>query len=361
MKKNRVFIVFGAVVLILALVAISVAGCAKPAPAPAPAPAVVTTPAPEVFKWRFHSYAPPGTVDYRAHEEFVNLLREMTDGRIDMTLLAGGAIVGYSEMLEALGEGTFEMSHNVDAFFAGLDPGFAAIWSMPGVWTEPREAYIWFRHFGGNEIYREAYAKYNVHFLDVAIMGAEPIMSKVPLRTLDDFDGLKIRTPPGLTHDLFVKLGAAPVALPGGEVYSALDTGLVDAAEFVSVTTNYGVGLHEVTDYILWPSFHGPTANCGIGVNMDAWNELPDDLKASLEAATVVLSTYYDYWNAAGDWESLEKMKAYGLEHTQLSSADMATIRAMGVEGAEAWKTKSEMSNTIISSVFEYMRLTGKM
>ena len=285
----------------------------------------------------------------------------MTNGRLDLTLFPAKAIVGYTEMLEALQAGVYEVNVHAPAFSAGIDPGFAAIFNLPGLWDEPREVRIWLNGFGGNEIYASALAKYNIHYVGAAVTHPEPFMSKKPLRTLDDFKGLKLRTTPGLTHNLFERLGAVPIAMAGPDIYPGLQTGLIDAAEFITLTDNWQIGLHEVTDYVLWPSIHSPTAQSDISVNMDAWNTLPDDLQAAFFAAARVLDQNLDFDSAGSDYGSLEMMKAYGLEHTQLSEADFETARQMGIEIAEEWKSQSPLSNEVISSVFDYLKITGKI
>lgn len=343
--------------LILTLVALPLVACAAPAPAPAPTPA----PEAEVFKWRMQTFDVAGTEDYDIVLRALDVLKTMTNGRLDITLYPVKTFVGYSEMLEALGAGTYEVGHNACGFFSGLDPGFAPLFTIPGVWEDARQMGIWFDHFGGNELYVKAYAEYNVHYVGLVLSPPEPIMSNRPLRTLDDFAGLKIRTPPGLTTEIFTKLGMAPVALSGSEIYTALDTGVIDAAEFISVKTNWDLGLHEVTTSILFPSFHCRTTSDHIAVNMDAWNTLPDDLKAAMLAFTALLNQRLEWGLTALSWEALELMKDYGLEHTQLSAEDMATVKAMGVETAEEWKAKSALSNEVITSVFDYMRVIGKM
>jgi TRAP-type mannitol/chloroaromatic compound transport system substrate-binding protein len=315
----------------------------------------------KVFKWRAQTYAVPGTVGFKTQEMALAHLKAATGGRLDVKLYGSGVLVGAFDQLEACGKGIFEMVHNPDAFAAGLDPGFAAIFSVVGLWTEPREVRIWIDSFGGKEIMKRAYAKYNVHYLGSTLIGAEPIMSKKPIRSLADFKGLKIRTPAGLTSMLFKKLGAAPVPLPGGEIYSALDTGVIDAAEFVTVAENFSAGLHEVTKYILWPSFHGPIAVVNWGVNMKAWKKLPDDLKAALEMMVYEADWNYDYKSAAADYDALKKMIARGMIHTQLPPEDMKKVKALSLEVALEYKKKSPLADEVITSIINYLKITGKL
>lgn len=315
----------------------------------------------KVFKWRAQTYAVPGTVGYKSQEIALQHLREATGGRLDVKLHGTGVLVGAFESLEACGKGLFEAVHHPDAYATRLDAGFAPIFSAIGLWDDPREVRIWIEGYGGKKIMAEAYAKYNLHYAGSTLIGAEPIMSKVPLRKLEDFKGIKIRTPAGLTSMLFTKLGASPVPLPGGEIYTALETGVINAAEFVTLAENFGAGLHEVSKYVLYPSFHGPIAVVNWGVNMEAWKKLPDDLKAAFQMMVYEADYLYDVMSAAADHEALRKMVAKGLEHTQLSAGDMERAKKLSMEVAMEYMKKSPLSEKVITSILDYLKSTGKM
>jgi TRAP-type mannitol/chloroaromatic compound transport system substrate-binding protein len=315
----------------------------------------------QTFKWRAQTYAVPGTVGFKSQEIALQHLKEATAGRLEVKLHGTGVLVGAFESLEACGKGVFEAVHHPDAFAAGLDPGFAPIFSAIGLWDDPREVRMWIEGFGGKKIMRDSYAKYKVHYAGSTLIGAEPIMSKVPLRKLEDFKGVKIRTPAGLTSMLFAKLGASPVPLPGGEIYTALDTGVIRAAEFVTLSENFGAGLHEVSKYVLWPSFHGPIAVVNWGVNQEAWNKLPNDLKAAFEMMVYEADYLYDIMSAVADNDALKKMVAKGLEHNQLSPADMEKVKKLSMEVALEYKKKSPLSDQVISSIIDFLKVTGKV
>ena len=184
----------------------------------------------KVYKWRAQTYAVPGSVGYKSVEMAMESLKKATGGRLEIKLHGVGTLVGAFDQLDAMGKGIFECGFNAPAYYAGNDPAFAALFSLMNLWDSTTDVKVWAYYFGGNELARELYGKYKVHYVGPALVGAEPIMSKVPLKSLADFNGIKIRTAGGLTAALFTKLGASPVKLPGGELYTGLDTGVVDAA-----------------------------------------------------------------------------------------------------------------------------------
>ncbi|NOR24991.1 MAG: hypothetical protein GQ542_11475 [Desulforhopalus sp.] len=270
-----------------------------------------------------------------------------------------GSLVGAFDQLDAAGNGIFEAGFNAPAYYSGKDPAFATLFSLIAVWSDTAEVRTWLNYFGGRELAEELYGKYKVHYVGPALVGAEPIMSKVPLRSLEDFKGLKIRTPGGLTSALFSKLGASPVPLPGGELYTSLDTGVVDAAEFVSLAENTDIGLQEVTKYILYPSFHGPIAICDFTISNKAWKKLPVDLQDLITSWSFELDARFYNRSTAESIKALQKVTEAGVVITQLSAEDMATTKTLSLEIAQEWKKKSPMAARIIDSITNYLEQKG--
>jgi len=315
----------------------------------------------KVYKWRAQTYAVPGSVGYKTLDQSLKDLKTATGGRLDIKLYGVGTLVGPVDQLDAVGKGMFECSFNAAAYYAGKDPAFAAFFSLIGVWDTTEDVKIWAYYFGGNKLVRELYSKYNVYYVGPALVGAEPIMSTVPIRSLGDFKGLKIRTAGGLCGQLFKELGASPVKMGGGDLYTAMDTGIVDAAEFVSLGENWDIGLHEVSKYVLYPSFHGPIAMCDFTVNQQVWDKLPQDLQAALEMCIFEMDAGFDYRSKAESIITLQKMLDAGLVHTQLSDADMKKAKQMSLQIAKKWKEKSPMSEKIIDSIFNYLKTAKKI
>ena len=350
MKYRTIFVLLS-LVLIIGLLVVA---CAQPAPAPAPTP----TPAPpaEVFKLRMQSSGPAGTPIHEGQQAAVDYLNRVGKGRLEVSLYPVGTFVSITQTIEAVASGAFEACFDIPAFGTPLDPGFSPIFGLPALWESPTQVHIWLEKFGGKEIVSKAYAGQGVHYVGSLVEGAEVLMSKKPLRTLDDLNGQILRTVPGLTFDLFEKLGAKPLTLGGSEIYSALETGVIDAAEWTMAADDYAMGFHEVTDYVLWPSFHQPIGHAAVIVNQDVWDKLPEDLQVAFELMTMAASDYYEYWIMAADYEAIEKMVDYGLELCTLSEADWARAKKLGREVAEAYKAKSPLANEVISSSIDFLR-----
>jgi TRAP-type mannitol/chloroaromatic compound transport system substrate-binding protein len=111
---------------------------------------------------------------------------------------------------------------------------------------------------------------------------------------MEDFKGMKVRTP-GWYMDILTRLGVSVTPIPGSEIYLALERGIIDACEFSSPAVNLPMGFHEVTKYVIEPGAHQPSCQFDIFINKDAWNELPDDLKAIVEICSVEIGKKVEY------------------------------------------------------------------
>lgn len=319
-----------------------------------------TASAAKKYRWRAQGFAPPGSLSFKVTQNAFDELAKATDGRLVIKLYGAGALVGPFEAIDAIGKGIFEVGLNAPAYYAGKDPAFSALYSMAGVWPDSTHAKLWMMHFGGIELARKLYDKYNLYYVGPVLTPPECLLSTKPINTLDDLKGLKIRTTPGLASMIFQKLGASPVPMPAGEVYSALDLGVIDAAEYGNISENRDLGLLEVSKYVLDPSFHCPTAIDDISVNKDKYNELPEDLKMALHLMVAKLSYDMDYTAQASDMKVLKEEKEKGkIVHSVLSEADKTKARKAAVENVTIWREKSPMAKEMIDSILSFLKQKG--
>ena len=130
----------------------------------------------------------------------------------------------------------------------------------------------------------EMYKPFNAYAVGWMFWGIESMVSTQPIGKMEDFKGLKMRVPQGMTAMLFQELGASVVVLPGGEVYSALDKGVINTSDWASPSMNQRMGFFQVAKYTNYPGFHSmPMAS--FTVNLNEWNKLPDDIKQILKTA----------------------------------------------------------------------------
>jgi TRAP-type mannitol/chloroaromatic compound transport system substrate-binding protein len=321
----------------------------------------------ETYSWTVQSYTIAGTEPHGWVEDWAQRVSDLTDGQIQMEVHPGGALVGYADMREALTDGIIDIGLNAPAFFQGDDPAFGAWFSMPVLPIDRPAlarylAYQWGYEHGGLELARELYEPFDIHIIGFVTTPNEPVHSRVPIQSLEDFQGLRVRAAPGLVSNMFEAVGASPVAMPGGEIFTALDTGVIDATEFVGWTENRGLGIHEVTDYALFPGFHTPMAIVDVGIHIDTWSQLPERLQLILEDSILWLNRQVDHHTSYRDFETEQQMQDEdGIEVNTLPPEDVERIRQIGLEVTEQYAGESEMSERMVNSMLEFLRFVGEL
>lgn len=194
-----------------------------------------------------------------------------SDGRITVTLYAAGELVPPFESFDAVAAGNADMWHGASYYWQGKSPGFAFFTAVPfGLTATENDA--WLYHSGGQELWDELGAQFNVKAMAAGNTGVQMggwFRSEV--NSVEDFNGLKFRMP-GLGGEVLRKLGAAVQSLPGGEIFPALQSGAIDGTEWVGPWNDLAFGFFRVASYYYYPGFHEPGSTLECGFNLDVWN-----------------------------------------------------------------------------------------
>lgn len=214
--------------------------------------------------------------DYAQH--FADSVRLTSGGRLQIKCFSAGELVPAMQSFDAVSKGSAQCGHDWPGYWKGKNEAFVAFASVPmGIDAELYN--IWLYERGGAEMMNELYGRYNMVAMPGGQGGQEMgLFSNKRATKLEDFKGMKVRTP-GWFMDIMNQMGASVSPLPGGEVYLALERGVIDAAEFSTPALNYPMGFDEITKYVIEPGVHQPACQFGLFFNKDAWNKLPEDLK----------------------------------------------------------------------------------
>jgi TRAP-type mannitol/chloroaromatic compound transport system substrate-binding protein len=331
------------------------AGAAAAGAATIAAPAILKAQAP--IKWRVQSMWSAAELTYKAFEDFCARVKAATGGRLEMQPFAAGAVVGVFETLDTVSAGVLQAHSSWPGYFSGKDAGLAVISDFVFAYEHPWQQEIWFYQKGGLDMLRQAYAKYNVYPVGLSWWGVESIVAKKPIKTMDDFKGVKFRSPQGMTAEILTKLGASIVVLPGGEVYSALDKGVVDAADWATISMNQRMGFHEVAKYPALITHSMPVQE--FSVNLAAWRALPDDLKAILTTAAREW-TWDQVQRVAGDDARVKReLKAKGVEQIVWGGEELKKIRALAQKTWEDWSKKTPLCKQVYDSQMAWLKDLG--
>jgi TRAP-type mannitol/chloroaromatic compound transport system substrate-binding protein len=254
------------------------------------APAVVKAQGPISMRWQstwpskdiFHEYA----LDY------AKKVNDMTGGDLKIEVLPAGAVVPAFGLLEAVSKGTLDGGHGVLVYHYGKQTALALWGSGPGYAMDANMLMAWHKYGGGKELLEKLYASIgaNVVSFPYGPMPTQPLgWFKKPVAKADDLKGLKFRTV-GISIDVFQGMGAAVNALPGGEIVSAMDRGLLDAAEFNNATSDRVLGFADVSKICMLQSYHQNAEQLEILFNKDKYNALPEKTKAIIANAVEAAS-----------------------------------------------------------------------
>lgn len=312
------------------------------------------------FVWRLQTNLNPGDPGHVAVEKrFAKLVEEMSNGRMKFEVFPVGALFPVADGLDAVGAGVAEMGMLTGGYFSGKIGPVASIENgVPGALRSPLESFDFFYKKGFIEIAREAYSPYNVFYLGPQVSPQWDIVSNKPLRTVDDFNGLKIRAF-GLEANWFESMGASPVFMAGSELYTALATGALEAARWASPSANKSLSLHEVAKFYIQPS-PMPAPNNFFAVNLDAWNGLPDDLKAMLREAAMLSSLEYLTTGMKNDAQALVDMQAAGVELVTIEPEEFAKMETAARKLWVAYADQGGIHERAVNMLSEYLTELGR-
>ncbi len=322
------------------------------------APAIVS--AGEVgTTWRIQT-SWPGGIGLEIFKEWCGGIVEKTGGELAFEPFGAKDLVGELQLFDAVRQGVIDAMNPFTLYWAGRMPSAAFLASYPMGLRNPHEWDVFYYSLGGLEIARELFAKFDMHYVGPIQHGPNIIHSKVPIRSIEDFRGRKMRLPGGMVAELFQAAGARTTMLPGGEIFSALENQTIDVADYVGPAINYALGFHEVTKYIsMGPpgtmSIYQPADLMDLTVGMEAWNKLSPRMKQFVESEVHVYSDMHHARIQKADQEAWQKFTDAGTVITRLSEEDVSRFTALAVPLWYKWANKDKDASRIFKIQLEYM------
>jgi len=315
----------------------------------------------KTIRWKVQSLFGSGELTYKTFVDFCDNVKKMTKGRLVMQPLPAGTIVPSFEMLEAVQDNVLQAMYTGAAYYSGKEPAMAIFSDLIYAYDAPWEPEAWFYYGGGRELINEAYNRFGATCIGVVQWGFESFPSKLPIRSMADYKGRKFRSPQGMTADLLSGLGAGVVILPGGEVYSALDKGVIEGADWGTPSMNHRMGFDQVAKYFIYPEYRSlPISD--FTVNSKQWKKLPDDLKAIVEAAVRTWNQDTIQRVALDDRDAVRKMEAKGVKAISWQKEEIQAAREYARQNVwPGWAKKSELSKKMHASQLNWLKKIGNI
>jgi TRAP-type mannitol/chloroaromatic compound transport system substrate-binding protein len=263
---------------------------------------------------RFQSTWPAKDIFHEYALDYAKKVNDMTGGDLKIEVLPAGAVVPAFGLLDAVSKGTLDGGHGVLVYHYGKQTALALWGSGPGYAMDANMLLAWHRYGGGKELLAKLYASIgaNVVSYPYGPMPTQPLgWFKNPVTKADDLKGVKFRTV-GISIDVFTGLGAAVNALPGGEIVSAMDRGLLDAAEFNNATSDRVLGFPDVSKICMLQSYHQNAEQFEIMFNKTKYDALPEKMKA-------IIANAVDAASADMSWKAIDR---YSKDYIEMQTKD---------------------------------------
>ena len=263
---------------------------------------------------RFQSTWPAKDIFHEYAQDFAKKVNDMAGNRLKIEVLPSGAVVPAFQLLEAVNKGTLDGGHGVVAYHYGKNSALALWGSGPAYGMDPNMVLAWHNYGGGKALLEEIYKSINMEVVSYLYgpMPTQPLgWFKKPITKPEDLQGVKFRTV-GISIDVFTALGAAVNALPGGEIVSAMDRGLLDAAEFNNASSDRALGFTDVSKVCMLQSYHQNAEQFEVMFNKDKYNALPEKIRAIIQHAT-------DAASQDMQWKAIDR---YSKDYAEMQSKD---------------------------------------
>jgi len=260
------------------------------------------------IEWKMYTTWPrnfPGLGTGAAY--LADLIGKLSGGRLTVTLYGAGERVPALEVFDAVARGSAQMGHGASYYWKGKANAAPFFTCVPFGFTAA-EQNAWLQFGGGMELWRELYAQFNLVPFAAGNTGTQMGgWFRKPVKTLADLKGLKMRMP-GLGGEVLARHGVATVNIPGGEIFTALSTGTIDATEWVGPYNDLAFGLYKAAKHYYYSGWHEPGPTLEAIVNKDAYAALPEDLQAIVEAAAAATNVRMQSEYVARNQQALETL-----------------------------------------------------
>ncbi|MBR2514090.1 MAG: C4-dicarboxylate ABC transporter substrate-binding protein [Halomonas sp.] len=304
------------------------------------------------INWRMATPWSGGPWLERDAQLFADRVSELTNGKIAIEVYPGGTLGSALRVTNTVKSGVAQVSHNYINYDYGTDPTTALLAGHSSGLT-PEEFMLWMYEGGGADLYEEYRREvFDVVAFPCAILGTEIFLhSNKPVRTLEDFQGLRLRTS-GAWAEIASRLGASTVVMAGSDIYSALERGVIDAAEWGSPEMNRPTGFQEVAQYVITPGVHQSGGFLECQVNSNTWEELTEQDQSMLRLAGKL--SVFDTW-LASSFADLEAYQELVDGPNEMIELDQSFIDAI-YEETTKWEDEYAAENEWFARVLESQR-----
>ena len=308
------------------------------------------------YRWKMVTSWPKNTPGLGVSaEKIARIINEMSNGRLQIHVYGANELVPALGVFDAVSSGSVEMGHSGSYFWRGKVPAAQFFTSIP-FGMNAQEQNAWLFHGGGLELWREVYAPFNLIPFPAGSTGVQMAgWFNREINSVEDLRGLKMRIP-GLAGEVFNAAGGTSVNIPGGELYTSLQTGVIDAAEWVGPENDLAFGFHQIVKYYYYPGWHEPAPTLELMVNKHAFESLPKDLQAIVTYGVRAINQDMLDSYTANNSRALRELQAQGVRVKRLPDTVLRRYYEIAQQVYEQQAAKDPLFKKVYESYKAFMK-----
>lgn len=294
----------------------------------------------------------------RVIAEFVENVSAMSGGDIQIEMFYSASVVKSVETFDAAASGILDCDMTNGSYQTGKSPAFQFVADTMGGYDTPLQYQAWVNVGGGREQINALYNPVGMTFIGAAIGGQESLNSTRRLAGPEDLKGFKFRSPPGMQTEIFAGLGASPVVMDFTEIFTALETGIIDGADASSLAVNVGLGLYDIAKHTTYPGFHSMSSD-HLACRTDVWEAMPEEHRRIIEVAHKAMAMDLMMDTLVENGEAAATLPEQGVTLYDWSPEDRAVFRAAAQAAWEDWATKTSETAEMVQSHRDFIARIG--
>ncbi len=306
---------------------------------------------------RIQTHYAPETVSGKLAQQYMDDITEMSNGEIQVEMFFSSSVVKSVETFDAASTGILDCDMTGGGYQTGKNPAFQFVGDIMGGYETPYQQLSWLYFGGGREAAAPLYNKYGMELIGWWVYGQESFASSKPIEKVADFKDWKFRSPPGMETKIFEKLGASPIVMDFTEIFTALETGIIDGADASGLANNVGLGLYDIVKYANFPGFHSMPSD-HLACNKAVFDAMPAHhqkiMKVAMEALALRTALTFEKKNA----EAAAQLRQQGVTLSQWAPEELAKFRAAAQATWPEFATTPEAKD-LVEAHMTYLRQLG--
>ena len=312
----------------------------------------------DTTKLRIQTHQAPESTSGKLVAGWVDNVKAMSNGEIEIEMFYSSSVVKSAEAFDAAATGILDCDMTNGSYQTGKNPAFQFVADTMGGYDTPIEFQAWIHYGGGEEQIQSLYNANGMTYVGTYVGGQESLNSTKPLNGIADLQGFKFRSPPGMESEIFASLGASPVVMDFTEIFTALETNIIDGADASTLANNVSNGIYDLAKHTTFPGFHSMSAD-HLACSTSSWEAMPENHRAILKTAMDKMAFDQMMKVLIENGEAAAMLPSQGVTLYDWSAEDRGAFRVAAVNAWDKWAEKTPETKAIVESHKAFLQRIG--